>query len=87
MGNGPGLERGVLRTGAAEERRELDIAEWIGCVVRMNDGRAVEKMCESRPEGRRRMGRPRWWWWEDTKYYLREMATEGSGQSCMGVRI
>jgi hypothetical protein len=72
-----------MRTGAAEEWRELDITEWIGRVVR-----AVKKICESKPEGRRRTGRPRWWWWwwwlEDTKYYLREMKFQRWRQKALG---
>jgi hypothetical protein len=33
--------------------------EWIGHIVRMDYGRAVKKLFKSKPEGRRRMGRPR----------------------------
>jgi len=33
--------------------------EWIGHPVRMNHGRVVKKIFESKPKGRRRMGRSR----------------------------
>jgi hypothetical protein len=33
--------------------------EWIRYLVRLNNGRVVKKIVESKPEERRRMGRPR----------------------------
>jgi len=46
--------------------KDLDIVadiikkmEWIGHVLRMDQGRTVKKVFESKPEGRRR-GRLRW---------------------------
>jgi hypothetical protein len=38
---------------------------WIGHLVRMDRGRAAKKIFESKAEGRRRMGRPRFRWLED----------------------
>jgi hypothetical protein len=47
--------------------------EWTGHLVRMDHGRVVKKIFDSKPEGRRRrMGRPRSRWLEDAKD-LREM--------------
>jgi hypothetical protein len=47
--------------------KELDIVvdikkerrKWTGHVVRMDQGRTVKKILESKPEGSRRRGRPR----------------------------
>ena len=36
--------------------------EWMGRVVRLDHGRLVEKMFENKPEGRKRMVRPRMRW-------------------------
>ena len=47
--------------------------EWIGHLVRMDHGRVVKKIFDSKPEGRRRMGRPRSRWLEDTAKDLCEM--------------
>jgi len=41
--------------------------EWIGQVVRMDQGRRVKKIFESKPEGSRRRGRPRLQWLEDVE--------------------
>jgi len=41
--------------------------EWIGHVVRMDQGRAVKKVFESKPEGSRRRGRPRLRWLENVE--------------------
>ena len=54
---------------------DLDIAadiqkkrlEWIGHPVRMNHGRVVKKIFESKAKGRRRMGRPRLRWLVDVE--------------------
>jgi len=45
--------------------------------VRMDYGRRVKKVFQSKPEGRRR-GIPRLRWLEDVEKDLREMATVGS---------
>ena len=47
--------------------------EWTGHVVRMDQGRTVKKILESKPEGRRRRERPRMRWLEDVEKDLREM--------------
>jgi hypothetical protein len=39
----------------------------------MDQGRTVKKVSESKPEGNRRRGRPRWRRWEDVEKDLREM--------------
>ena len=41
--------------------------EWIGHVVRMDQGRTDKKIFESKPEGSRRRGRPRLRWLEDVE--------------------
>jgi hypothetical protein len=47
--------------------------EWIGHLVRMDHGRAVKKIFDSKLEGRRKMGRPRSRWLEDAAKDLCEM--------------
>jgi hypothetical protein len=39
--------------------------EWIGHVAKRDQGRTVEKIFESTPEGSRRRGRPKLGWLED----------------------
>ena len=39
----------------------------------MDQGRTVKKVFESKQEGKRRRGRPRWRWLEDLEKDLREM--------------
>jgi len=79
------VEKGIWRIRPNKEMRELykdldmvaDIkrkrSEWIGHVVRMDQGRTVKKISESKPEGNRRRGRPRMRWLEDTEKGLREV--------------
>ena len=38
----------------------------------MDQGRVVKKISESKPEGRKRMGRPRLKWLEDAEKNLRD---------------
>jgi len=47
--------------------------EWIGHVVRMDQGRIGKKLFESKPEGGRRRGSLRMRWLEDVEKDLREM--------------
>jgi len=47
--------------------------EWTGHVVRKDQGRTVQKISESKPEGSRRIGRPRLRWLKDVGKDLREM--------------
>ena len=79
------VEQGIWRIRTNQELRELykdlDIVadikkkrlEWIGHVVRMDQGRTVKKIFESKPEGSRRRGRPRLRWLEDVEKDLWEM--------------
>ena len=46
--------------------------EWIGHVVRMDQGSRVKKIFESKLEGSRRRRRPRLRWLEDAEEGLRE---------------
>ena len=63
------------RTGHIKEKR----LEWTGHVVRMNHGRKIKKIFESKPEGSRRRGRPRLRWLEGVERDVREMkATKGN---------
>jgi hypothetical protein len=68
---GPVVEQGIWRISDLELReldKDLDIVadikktrlEWIGHVVGMDQGKTVKKLFESKPEGSRRRGRPRW---------------------------
>jgi hypothetical protein len=67
------VERGIWRISDQELRelyKDLDIVpnikkkrlEWIGHVVGMGQQRIMKKISESKPEGSRRRGRPRWRW-------------------------
>jgi len=47
--------------------------EWIGHAVRIDQGRTVKKVFESKLEGNRRMGRHRLRWLEDVEKHLWEM--------------
>lgn len=47
---------------------------WVGHIVRLDHGRVVTKISDSKPEGRRRrLGRPRSGWLEDAAKDLCEM--------------
>jgi hypothetical protein len=56
-----------------EEKKRL---EWVGHVVRMDRGRTVKKISESKLEGSRRKGRPRMRWLEFVEKDLQEMKVE-----------
>jgi hypothetical protein len=47
--------------------------EWLGHVTRMDQRKVVKKIFESKPEGRRKVGRPRFRWLDDVKNDLRVM--------------
>ena len=47
--------------------------EWIGHVVGMVQRRIIKKIIQSKPEGSRRRGRPRWGWLEDVGKDIWEM--------------
>ena len=78
-------EQGIWRMRINEKLRgswkDLDILtdikkkrlEWIGHVVRMDQGSRVKKMFESKPKGSRRRGKPRFRWLVDVEKDLREM--------------
>ena len=80
----PEVKQGICRTRINQELRELhkdvDIVagirkkrlEWIGHVVRMNQGRTVKKISESKLERTRRKERPRQRWLEDVEKNLQE---------------
>jgi len=76
-----GLWRIRINKVLREIYKDLDIVadiklkrlEWTGHVVRMDQGRTVQKIFESKPEGRRRKGRPRLRWLKDVGKDLREM--------------
>jgi len=83
--HGPVVEQGIWRMRVNQELRELykdldivaDIrekrSEWNGHVVRIDQGRAVKKIFESKLEGSRRRGRPRMRWLEDVEKVLGEI--------------
>ena len=72
------VEQGIWRIRFGQELREVykdpDIVadikrkrlEWIGHVVRMDQGRTVKKIFESKQEGSSRRGRPRQRWLESS---------------------
>jgi hypothetical protein len=45
----------------------MDKLEWIEHLVRTDHGRVVKRIFESKPKGRRRMGKPRLRWLEDVE--------------------
>jgi hypothetical protein len=82
---GPVTEQGAWRIRRNEELRQLykapdlvvDIKmkrlEWLGHVIRMDQRRFVKKVFDSKPEGRRKVDRPRLRWLDDVENYLRVM--------------
>ena len=50
--------------------------EWMGHVARMDQGRTVKEVFESKAEGSRRRVRPRMRWMEDVEKDLRGMKVE-----------
>ena len=80
---GPVVEQEMWRIRTNQELRELykyldivadikkETLEWIGLVVRINQGRTVKKAFERKLEGSRR-GTPRLEWLEDVEKDLRE---------------
>ena len=48
-------------------------SKLVGHVVRMDQGRVVKIVFQSKPEGRRRMARPRLRWFEDDENDLWEL--------------
>ena len=78
------VEQGIWRIRTNKELRELykDLhivanikkkrLEWIGHVVRMDQGRTVKKIFESKLEVSRRRGRPRLRWLEDAQKELHD---------------
>ena len=80
----PLVEQGIWRIRTNKELRELykDLhivanikkkrLEWIGHVVRMDQGRTVKKIFESKLEVSRRRGRPRLRWLEDVQKELHD---------------
>jgi hypothetical protein len=81
----PVIEQGSWRMRTNQELcelyKDLDILtdiknkrlKWVGHVVRMDQGRVVEIVFESKPEGRRRMARSRLRWFEDDENDLWEL--------------
>ena len=82
--HGPEVEQGIWRVRTDQILRkvykDLDIVadtkkeslEWVGHVARMDQGRTVKKIFESKPE-RSRRGRPSLGWLEDLEQDRREM--------------
>jgi hypothetical protein len=74
----------VLDIVADIKRKRL---EWIGHLLRMDHGRDVKKMFESKPEGRRRTGRHRLKWLEAAEKDLREMKVKRWRQKAVNRRM
>jgi hypothetical protein len=51
---------------------------WAGHVARMGKGRGVYRVLVGRPEGKRRLGRPRRRWEENIKPDFREIGIDGA---------
>ena len=64
----PNLGRAVNDT-----KSILFTLEWIGHLVKNDQGRTFKTIFESKPEGSRRKGRPRLRWLEDIEKDLREI--------------
>jgi hypothetical protein len=54
---------------------------WAGHVARMGKGRGVYRFLVGRPEGKRRLGRPRRRWEDNIKMDLREMGFDGANRN------
>ena len=85
---GPTKENGQWRIKTKEELRtkyksqdivtviKIRRSEWLGHVSRMNETRAVKKICEGKLEGRRGRGRPRLRWINDVEDDLRKLGVK-----------
>jgi NADH:ubiquinone oxidoreductase subunit F (NADH-binding) len=74
---GPVVEQGIQRIRTKQELwnlyEDFDVVavitkerlKWIGHLVRMDHGRVVKKISDSKLEGRRKMGRPTLRWLEE----------------------
>jgi len=51
--------------------------KWEGHVARMGEGRGVYRVLVGKPEGRRRLGRPRRRWEDNIKIDLQEVGGGG----------
>jgi hypothetical protein len=51
---------------------------WAEHVARMGEGRSVHRVLVGRPEGKRRLGRPRRRWEDNIKMDLREIGIDGA---------
>jgi len=82
------IEQGSWRRRTNQElcelSKDLDIVthikskrlKWVGHVVRMDQERVVKIVFESKPEGRRRMARPKLGWLEDDEHDLWELTVK-----------
>ena len=61
-------------------------SEWIGHVERMGQGRTVKKISENKPEGSKRMGRPRLRWLEDAEKGLQEVKVKRRQQKASVIK-
>ena len=89
------VEKGIWRIRINKEMRalykDLDIvadinrkrSERTGHVVRMDQGKTIKKISESKPEGSRRKGRPRLRWLEDAEKGLWEMKVKRRRQKAV----
>jgi len=59
---------------------KIKILEWIEHLVRMDRGRAVKELIESKPEGRRILGRPRFRWLQDAGKDLWKIEVKNGGR-------
>jgi hypothetical protein len=50
---------------------------WAGHVVRMGEGRGVNRVLVGKPEGKRQLGRPRCRWEDNIKLNLRQRGIDG----------
>jgi hypothetical protein len=86
---GPVYDNRIWRIRANNELmvlyQELDIvaeikkvrSRWLGHVERMSEDRVIKKLYMSKPEGRRRVGRPKMQWLDDIEEDLRKMGISG----------
>jgi hypothetical protein len=82
---GPVYDNGIWRIRTNKELmalyQELDtVAEikkvrlrWLGHVERMSEDRVIKKLCMSKPEGSRSVGRSKMRWLDDVEEDLRKM--------------
>jgi hypothetical protein len=57
---------------------KITVLRWAGHVARIGEARGVYRVLFGKPEGKRKMGRPRHRWEDNIKIDLREIGIDGA---------